>query len=319
MNYFLHNSVPAHPLNFHEGEALCENAFRQGGPYWHLSTNGENSQIIFKCTADFAAAINVLAICLPIYGVRLIAFVIMNNHIHLVVEGKLEDVLNAFREFCRRLGRYFSKKGQDGILDGFDCGEPIALTSLAFLRAAIAYVHRNPSAARTDALAYSYPWSSGPYYFSELMNFLKGEPFGDLTLKARREVFQGRVLPMPENYYMLSLGFISPASFVDIRKGESMFRNAADYNGRLNRPDKDVCLIARLNRSSSVLNYEEGFSVALRLAGTKFNVHRLDELTPAQKVDIAKELWYDYRLSEEHIARLLKIEKTLIKEILAKR
>ena len=44
-------------------EVTCEAAFSQGGPVWHLYTDGEKMEIIFTGPSDFLFGITLLAIC----------------------------------------------------------------------------------------------------------------------------------------------------------------------------------------------------------------------------------------------------------------
>ena len=44
-------------------ESACEAAFRRGGPYWHLYTDGEKMEIIFVHPEDYLFGIVLLGIC----------------------------------------------------------------------------------------------------------------------------------------------------------------------------------------------------------------------------------------------------------------
>ena len=316
-NFKIGNSI-ARPLSFHEAEFQCQDSFQQNGPYWHLCTDGTEQQIIFRNAEDFCAAMNALAIVLAISDVRLIAFALMNNHIHLILAGDKEGCKDVFRLLVKRLKKYYKLKGRPDILDGFVCGEPIEITSLAQMRIEIAYVHRNPFVARADSLPYSYRWSSGSVYFNDMAKSCPGTPFNKLPFALRTNIFQGRVSPLPDNYKW-SGEYIYPSSFVCYQLGESFFRNAAEYFVKISKIQEDHCLMVQKYGEDQLLNYEEGYSVAASLAYSMYKNHIPSTLLVDQKKEVAKKLHYEYHVPNKQIASLLKMEISFISQMFPKR
>lgn len=304
------------PISFHEADELCQTNFSNGGPYWHLSTNGNGQEIIFRDKNDFCAAMNAFAIVAAEVNINIIAFVFMNNHVHMVIEGTKDDILLFFKRFKKRLSKYFTSKGRYDCLKKFDCGEPLRIENLKQLRIAIAYIHRNPYVAKIGALPYSYPWSSGPYYFNHLLsNGSIGVMFNNLSYKAKQEIFQGRVLSLPESYNFYD-GFILPSSYIDIPRAEDFYVTPTDYYLKISKPQKDYCVLARLEGDTIVLNYEEAYSVAVALCKNLTGDANLRTLTTVQKLEIAKTLRYDYLLTNKHISSILKLDISTIEQLL---
>ena len=284
------------------------------GPFWHFCTDGTRQQIIFSCDEDFFAAMNVLAICLSLVNVRLVAFAIMNNHVHLILAGRIELCLEFFRLFTKRLRRYFELKGRKDILFGFECESPVAIEDARQMQTEIAYVHRNPYVARADVLPYSYRWSSGSIYFNDIVKSFRGIPFAKVPFSRRTEIFQGRVLTMPDNYCWGG-DYIIPQSFVDYRLGESFFSNAAEYFIKTSKIQEDHCALLRRYNDSQVLNYEEGYSVAASLSKSRFGNLIPSTLTPQQKTELSKTLKYDYHMSNKQIASILKMDILVLNQM----
>lgn len=52
-----------------------------------MHTNGRKVEILFETTEDFRFIINMFAIISYITGVRILSYEVMDNHIHIILEG----------------------------------------------------------------------------------------------------------------------------------------------------------------------------------------------------------------------------------------
>lgn len=294
------------PLSFQEAEFQCNESFRNNGPFWHLCTDGNSQQIIFTCDEDFCAAMNAMAIVLATDAVKLVAFILMNNHLHWIIAGKELDCREVFRKFTKRMRRYFAQKGRPDVLNDFEC-EMVGITDVAQMRTEIAYVHRNLYVVRADVLPYTYRWSSGYLYFNRMVDGVELMPFSKVSYAAKREMFQGRIVELPGNYKWVG-DHIPAVSFVDYKLGESFFRNAAEYFIKISKIQEDHCLLVQKYGESQVLNYEEGYSVASSLGKSLFGNHVPSALSQIQKNEVARKLRYDYKMGNKQIAAILKMD-----------
>lgn len=98
--------------SFAQNEQACEHLFAKGGPYWHLYTSGNQTEILFTSDPDFKFAVTALAISLTTCDVTLITDIIMDNHIHLIAEGSQSACIGLFEDFKKRLKRYFGDNGR---------------------------------------------------------------------------------------------------------------------------------------------------------------------------------------------------------------
>ena len=306
MENFKYNNTLSRPLSFQEADYQCKDSFQNNGPFWHLCTDGNSRQIIFTCDEDFCAAMNAMAIVFATDAVKLIAFILMNNHIHWIIAGKELDCREAFRKFTKRMRRYFAQKGRPDVLNDFEC-ELVGITDVAQMRTEIAYVHRNLYVVRADILPYTYRWSSGYLYFNRIAETVELMPFSKVSYVAKREIFQGRIIDLPGNYRWVG-DHIPSISFVDYKLGESFFRNAAEYYIKISKIQEDHCLLVQKYGESQVLNYEEGFSVASSLGKSLFGNHIPSSLNQAQKNELARKLRYDYKMTNKQISSILKMD-----------
>lgn len=303
----------ARPLSFQEAEFQCKESFENVGPCWHLCTDGNSQQIIFACEEDFCAAMNAMAIVFATTPVKLIAFILMNNHIHWIIAGEELDCMEAFTKFAKRMRRYFKQKGRPEILDGFDC-QLVAIKDLLQIRTEIAYVHRNMYVIRPDILPYNYKWSSGYIYYNRVAEEIAMIPFSQVPYAQKRQLFQGRILELPDNYKWTG-NHIPAISFVDYRLGESFFRNAAEYFVKISKIQEDHCLLVQQYGESQVLNYEEGYSVASSLGKNLFGNHIPSTLTSPQKNEVARKLKYDYKMANKQICSILRMDLTVLNQM----
>src|SRR5574344_579567 len=89
--------------SYYQKERECEYLFESGGPFWHLCTDGNLSGIIFKNEEQLRFGITDMAMCAAEYKVRVITDVIMNSHVHSIVEGEKEECLGLFGKYKTRL------------------------------------------------------------------------------------------------------------------------------------------------------------------------------------------------------------------------
>lgn len=145
----------------------------------HVVQRGVRSMEIFRKDADRREYLRLMAEECARWRVRVLAWCLMTNHVHLVVTPRASGGLaRAIGDAHRRYTRYRNcSEGVRGYLfQGrfFSC--PLDERHLI---AAVRYVERNPVRARIVAEAWVYPWSSAAYRV--------GETEGD-ALVAQREI-----------------------------------------------------------------------------------------------------------------------------------
>ena len=75
-----------------------------------VSTDHLEDQIWFRDDADFKVGMNYVALIAAMMGIRILAFVLMSNHVHFVLEGTREEALAFITEFKRRYSKYVQRK-----------------------------------------------------------------------------------------------------------------------------------------------------------------------------------------------------------------
>ena len=71
-------------------------AFSRLRPWWHLYTPGPSTPAMLLNDEDYRFAMNLLARCsVQFPNVKIVAFALMSNHIHLVISGKIELIVSS--------------------------------------------------------------------------------------------------------------------------------------------------------------------------------------------------------------------------------
>ncbi len=299
-----------------EGE--CAVLFMDEGPFWHLCTPGDGQELIFKNHDDLRFGITSMAMALVEmrdagWNLKLYAFALMSNHVHVMMAGANEACMDFFRTWKNRLKRYFAG-GID--LSLFEC-QLIPVENLNSLRNEIAYIHRNGFVNNLRETPFSYEWSTAMYYFNSAVRRIPSIKVSELSYRSRQRLFKSRV---SYEYDCLEVvdGYISPLSFCEITKGEFLFRDAHKYFYAISRKGEAYGAIAKTFGDRMFLNDEEMYGAVYRKAKELYNVDSLKSLSPSARVEMAKMMHSEFNASNGQIQRMLKLKRYVISEMFPK-
>ena len=109
---------------------MQEQLFRESGPFYHLSTKPLENGVIFECEEEKKVAINLIAILAKETHVEILAFAIMSNHLHFIIQGELVDGIEFFRRLKKRLSNYLARRGRAGVMECVDVDPDTPVTPL---------------------------------------------------------------------------------------------------------------------------------------------------------------------------------------------
>lgn len=134
--------------------------------FYHVMARGASRQLIYEDDADRRAFLALLAKSCDKLGVTLLAYVLMNNHFHLLVEAPLADLSECMRRVVgAHASRFNMRHGRCGhLFQGRFRSEPI--DDDRYLLAVARYIHKNPEAAGLSP-ASEWPWSSYHEYIGQ--------------------------------------------------------------------------------------------------------------------------------------------------------
>lgn len=132
---------------------------------FHFSTDGNAVDAIFRDGTDFIDGMNRIFTVLQLYDTTILAFVLMDTHVHFILHGEFSECNRFIHEYVRRTSQYISNRyGERNKLDNVPINHQI-IDSVRYLKTAICYVLKNPPAGGIKYNAYDYPWSSAALMF----------------------------------------------------------------------------------------------------------------------------------------------------------
>lgn len=134
------------------------------GAFYHVITRGNQRQKIFRDNADYEKYLQILTIYKNRYNHRLFAYVLMGNHVHLLIETGKTPLSKIFQGINQCYTLYFNRRYKTighlfqgrykAILCDWD----------NYLLALLKYIHQNPLRAGIAETLETYRWSSHQAY-----------------------------------------------------------------------------------------------------------------------------------------------------------
>jgi REP element-mobilizing transposase RayT len=134
------------------------------GAFYHVIVRGNQKQRVFKDPADFQKYLLTLTVYKNRTGSRVYAYVLMNNHVHLLIETKdipLSKIMQGLNQtYTMYFNRRYNTVGHlfQGRYKAILCDRD------AYLLGLVQYIHRNPLRAKLADRLDAYPWSSHHAY-----------------------------------------------------------------------------------------------------------------------------------------------------------
>jgi len=127
---------------------------------YHITAHGVNEEDVFRADSDRRFYLFLLKKHAARGGVRVLAYVLMSNHVHLVVSTADTNLSSLIQRVHGIYGAWFNRQyGRRGHLFGSRFYSD-AVSTDAHLLASTRYVHRNPVRAHMVERPEEYAWSS---------------------------------------------------------------------------------------------------------------------------------------------------------------
>lgn len=266
--------------------------------YWHICTEGLVKKVIFKSREDYIVGMNAIPVCAQRFNVTVLAFCLMDNHVHFIAHGTEEDCGGFIKAYRKRLFTLADMSRADICMKEIDDAE--------YLKRAIAYVLRNPPAAGLAVLPTHYRWSSGPLYFNDGNTLTVNRPVTDIAHMSRRrqqKLFRTRG-QLPGHYTITADGLICPKCYVDYRAVEEIFHSPVRMLYFLSRNDSmEMELTSGILRRTRYTDSEMASTIT-NLCSEIFSKSSPDALSIDERYHLADILRKQYGLGIKQLARL---------------
>ncbi len=283
---------------------------------YHIYTNGTAKGLWFLDSEDFKVGMNSIAACAFSKNVTTLCFCLMSNHVHFITRGDKDNCIQFIREYKRlRSIQLNLKYNGEHKLIGADIGiKPV--DNEDYFKTLVAYVLRNPLAARMNILPSEYLWSSANLYFSERA-FLWGSfrKLGEISHAKQYSMFKTRI-PIPEDYLIDSSGIIFPGSYIDYGYVEKIFISAKQmlyYLSKTNDMEVELesGILAKVRYTDLELLASLESLCAEKFPGRKYSALRIED-----KYRLAKLLHKCYGAPPKQIARVASLDYYSLKAML---
>jgi putative transposase len=133
----------------------------------HITQRAAGKEPLFVEDEDYLFLLGLLKEIAGNYSLRLYAFCLMPNHLHLLLSPQEENLYDAMRDLFSRYAMMFNKKYErKGHLFGGPYRQALCLDD-GYLLAASLYIHLNPVRAGLARNPAGYRWSSCRLYYED--------------------------------------------------------------------------------------------------------------------------------------------------------
>jgi putative transposase len=153
------------------------------GAFYHVICRGNQRQVIFRTDADRKYYLESLERYRRRYGFKVYAYVLMSNHVHLLLETGEVPLSRIMQGLQLRYTSYFNRKYRkvghlfQGRYKAIVCDRD------AYLLELVRYLHLNPERMRSPVQAATYRWSSHGAYVGkdDLVRIETGPVLGEFA------------------------------------------------------------------------------------------------------------------------------------------
>jgi hypothetical protein len=189
------------------------------------------------------------------------------------------------------------------------------LDTQEYLENAIAYVLRNPLAARIIMMPYFYEWSSISAYFRGSSQ-LHGLPLNSLSIRKRREMLRTRHDVVPDHFMLSPQGFIHPACYIAADEVEKIFRHPSRLMMLLAKKVENEFEVASGATHQIKMTEAELKTQVLELVRNEFGVNSLAQLSADDRLRLCLLMRRNFNSSVKQIARILRLSQSVVASVL---
>lgn len=212
---------------------------------WHFSTDGNAVDAMFYDDDDFIAGMNRIYVVVQGYRVVILAFSLMDTHLHFILYGTFEECNRFMHEYVRRSSWYISvTHGESHKLDGVPINyQPVDTDT--YLKTVICYTVKNAPVGGIMFNALDYPWSSGPLYFKRpglwsSPRWMDDDmaPLSQLSALRHRQVLRTRDMDRVDENVRMVGRLVFPGEYTAYEIVERLFKTCKSFTISCASPGK---------------------------------------------------------------------------------
>ena len=287
---------------------------------WHFSTNGTLVDFMFRDEEDFEAGMNRIFVLRKRHKVIILAFVLMDTHVHFILWGELRECEMFVHEFIKLTSRHIAHKYGERHKFEHLLPDYQTIGDDRYLKTAICYVLKNPPVGGLAYNALEYPWSSASLYFRKhgywtspgWESLMKSSE--EFSVRNLRDILRCR--NVPRKAFRLIGNIVFPGEYVAAELVEKLFRTHRAFNFFMCiSKETDIESVQGSISRLTIPNAELG-QHKTELCRSRFGVDTIRKLSTKQRLVLARELKATYNCSPKQIAKACGLIYAEVKEML---
>lgn len=288
--------------------------------YFHCATKGFDHCILFADSREFIAGMNRIALCTAklkeTFPVIVVAFCLMDNHIHVILYGSREACLRWMALYHKLTMMWQHSHRETAPVDELWEYDAWQVYDEEDLKQKIAYVFRNPMVARMAFTPQGYRWSSARLVFSDYGVLPAGARLiGELSSYELRNAFESKI-KLPEEWLLLQDGLIWPGSYTDFKRVERLFGHPRGYMFFLNQ-NVETEINQQMYGETISLPDQDVVQIARELARELFGVDEIARLDVSERIQLCRSVKKEARASLKQLARVSHLPLVELRKIFA--
>ena len=286
----------------------------EGEGDYHFCTDGLSGGLIFNNVAEFAFGMILMGLICIRFHIRIYAFTLMPNHIHIVLHGTGADCIKSFDYLKRKLSARLKRDGYPPLPETY-WFKLTRIVSREQLMHEIIYVLRNPLEKGWNVVG-GYLWSSEWVYFSDFSKILEGTPVRDLS-KRKLEIMLGGEEKLPSDWQIHPYLGLLPSCFVDVDSVRRLFPSPKDLQTALVKDYEVFFQIARRLGELTEYSKTERESIVSQILQSRFSGRSLSALTEADKGKLMLILAREFGFNSFQISTSVFVKEKIVRQVLA--
>lgn len=281
--------------------------------YYHFSTSGLQNGKLFYTAAQFAYGMTLIGLITLWYDVKVYAFVLMPNHVHIILSGTGEDCVKAFDFLRRKISARLIEDDNPPLPEDYDF-VLIPINDKNHMRSEIEYVLRNPL-EKNYSTPEGYPWGSGWICHSEFPSLITGTKASDIPVRELRNMCNSKI-SIPDYWQFHPVLGLLPESFVDKSLIIKLFPSAKDFESLLVKDYESYSRIAKELGESPEYSDTEIADIRNQVLQTSFKGNNLNDLTTDSKYSLIGILSTKFNMSPKDISRAVYMREAIVRQVL---
>ena len=289
---------------------------------WHFSTDGNAVDALFTGEDDFIAGMNRVYVVVQDYHVVILAFSLMDTHLHFLLHGSFAECNRFMHEYVRRTSWYISYTHKENHkLDKVPINyQPV--TDDFYLKIVICYIVKNAPVGGIMFNALDYPWSSGPLYFKKSGLWSSPRWTEELSSSSQLGVFQRRELLRTRDQDQVdadvqTIGpLVFPGEYVASRIVERIFKTCKSFNYFLCITKEEDVDARGGTISHLTIPMQEMRQHKNERCREMFGTNSIKGLNTQQRLRLARTLRRNYNSSVKQITRLCGLVYDEVKDLI---